>query len=136
MKKIIITLAGLLGLLVMTAVPAYAKIDLGIEKTKEAAGVAGYDAVGTTETTLAQNIGAVIRGILTISGVVFTALIFYAGYLWMTARGDEGNVEKAKNIIETSIVGLIIALASFGITSFVMKSIATKTIPVEVPKQP
>lgn len=110
---------------VLTAHSATA-IDLGLGLAKDAAGKAGYDAAGTTDTTFAQNVGTIIRAILTVTGVIFTALIFYAGYLWMTARGEESNVEKAKNIIETSIVGLIIALASYGITNFVMKNIATK----------
>jgi len=110
----------------LVSVPAQA-IDLGVDKAKTAATGAGY--AEATETTLAQNIGTIIRGILTITGVIFTALVFYAGILWMNARGDDAQVEKAKDIIESSIIGLIIALASFGITSFVMNNIASKTTP-------
>lgn len=129
MKKITIIFSGLIGLMLffLVSAPALA-IDLGIDSAvKTAAGAAGY--ADATETTLAQNIGTAIRGVLTILGVIFTALVFYAGFLWMNARGDDAQVEKAKDIIESSIIGLVIALASFGITSFVMKSIATKTTP-------
>lgn len=128
MKKIINIVAGLFVLVSFFAMPGpTVAIDLGIDKAGTAANEAGY--ADATETTLAQNIGAAIRAVLTITGVIFTALVFYAGFLWMNARGDDAQVEKAKDIIETSIIGLVIALASFGITSFVMKSIATKTTP-------
>ncbi len=120
-------------LILFTAQSAIA-IDLGLGLAKDAAGKAGYDAANTTDTTFAQNVGTIIRAILTVTGVIFTALIFYAGYLWMTARGEESNVEKAKNIIETSIVGVIIALALYGITNFVMKNIATKATQPTVPQ--
>lgn len=103
--------------------PAFA-LDLGLESAKNAAAGAGYDAAGTTETTLAQNIGSFIRGILTVSGVIFTCLVFYAGYLWMTARGDEGQVDKAKEIIRAGVIGLTISLAAFGITNLIMKLVA------------
>jgi uncharacterized protein YqhQ len=131
MKKIFFGL--FIGLALLFSVTPATAIDLGIEKAKQAADTAGYDAVNTDETTLAKNIGSFIRGILTISGVIFTSLIFYAGYLWMTAEGDEGQVDKAKNIVQTSIIGLVLALASFGITSFVMKTIVTKTVPTTAP---
>lgn len=99
-------------------------LDLGLDSAKNAAAGAGYDAAGTTESTLAQTIGTFIRGILTVSGVIFTCLVFYAGFLWMTARGDEGQVEKAKEIIRAGVIGLTVALAAFGITNLVMRLVA------------
>lgn len=120
MKKLIsFSILFVIGLLVVSG-PALA-IDLGLESAKNAAAGAGYDAAGTTDTTLSQNIGALIRGILTVSGVIFTCLVFYAGYLWMTARGDEAQVEKSKEIIRAGVIGLTISLAAFGITNLVMK---------------
>ena len=34
--------------------------------------------------------------------------MLYAGYHWMTARGEEEKVEKAKDTIQRAIVGIII----------------------------
>lgn len=133
MKKFLILLT--LGFSFAGMLPAQA-IDLGIDAAKNAATNAGYDAANTTETTLAQNIGSLIRSILTISGVVFTGLVFYAGYLWMMARGDEGQSQKAKDIIEMATIGLIISLASYGITSFVMKNVVSRTTPTTVQATP
>lgn len=123
MKKIFTSLAVILVGLGLFVQPTFA-LDLGLESAKNAAAGAGYDAAGTTDTTLAQNIGSFIRGILTVSGVIFTCLVFYAGYLWMTARGDEGQVDKAKEIIRAGVIGLTISLAAFGITNLVMKLVS------------
>lgn len=134
MKKILLFISLALTFFSVSFVRPVFAIDLGVDITKQAAGKAGYDAANTNDTTFAQNIGSIIRAILTITGVIFTALVFYAGYLWMTARGDEANVTKAKDIIEACMIGLIITLASFGITNFVMKSILSKTTtPITTP---
>ena len=43
----------------------------------------------------------------------------YAGYLWMTARGEEEKITKAQNIIKGTIIGLIVVMSAYAITYFV-----------------
>lgn len=62
----------------------------------------------------------IIRTALQLIGIVFLVLMIYAGFLWMTAGGNEENITKAKNILKASIIGLIIILASYSITYFAM----------------
>ena len=52
----------------------------------------------------------------------------YGGYLWMTARGNEEEVTKAKNLIKAAIIGLIIVLAAYAISIFVIKLVGEKTL--------
>ncbi|HRH23443.1 MAG TPA: hypothetical protein PK295_02340 [Candidatus Magasanikbacteria bacterium] len=92
--------------------------NLGIEDVHKAGTQAGF--VRATETTLAENIGRIITVLFSILGVLFTVLIVYAGYLWMTARGEDEQVTKAKNIIGRSVIGLIILMAAYSITRFVV----------------
>ena len=40
----------------------------------------------------------------------------YAGYLWMTARENEEQATKAKTIIRTTLIGLVITLSAYAIT--------------------
>lgn len=129
MKNFLYSILIIGGLFISSTVFA---LDLGLGSAEQAAGKAGYDAANTTETTLAQNIGGVIKTILTVSGIIFTGLVFYAGYLWMLARGDEGQAQKAKDIIEMAVIGLVISLSSYGITNFVMNNIASRTLPAQV----
>jgi hypothetical protein len=68
---------------------------------------------------LATNIGAVVKGILSLVGTIFLLLTVYAGILWMTAQGEEAKVGKAIQIIRASIIGLVITLSAYAITYFV-----------------
>jgi hypothetical protein len=62
----------------------------------------------------------IIRTALQLIGIVFLVLMLYAGFLWMTAGGNEESVAKAKNIIKASIIGLAIIFAAYSITYFAM----------------
>lgn len=71
------------------------------------------------ETTLATTLGIIVSAVLSLLGIVFIILIIYGGILWMTAIGKENQVEKAKNIIIQAVIGLVIVLAAYAITSFI-----------------
>lgn len=86
---------------------------------------AGYDPV--TEFTLSETVGKYIRVMLSLVGTIFLALTVYAGFLWMTASGNEEQVTKATDIIKMATIGLIIALAASSITYFVIANVGTST---------
>jgi len=50
-------------------------------------------------------------------------LLIYAGFLWMTAQGDDKLVTKAKDIIRQAVIGLIVIIAAFSISNFVLSSL-------------
>lgn len=105
---------------------AYA-IDLGTNLSKNAAAKAGYDAAGTKDTTFAETLGTVVQAALSFVGIIFLSLMVYAGYLWMTARGETEQVEKAKKIIIQSVVGLAITVGAYSITAFVVPAVLERT---------
>lgn len=77
-------------------------------------------AIGTNaETFLSTRVGSIIGTLLSFLGVIFMVLVIYAGVLWMTARGAEAQVDKAKDILVNAIIGLILVLAAYAITAFV-----------------
>lgn len=75
------------------------------------------------ETVLPTAIGNIINMILGFAGVILIVIITYAAFLWLTARGDEGQVEKAKTWLRNGIIGLIITLMAFSITSFIVTTL-------------
>ncbi len=106
---------------------AYA-IDLGVDTYgKNAADKAGYDVKGTTDTSFAETLGVVVKTALSFVGIIFLSLMVYAGYLWMTARGESDQVEQAKKIIIQSVVGLAITVGAYSITAFVVPAILERT---------
>jgi len=66
-------------------------------------------------------LGDVIMVILTLVGSIFVIFMIYAGYLWMTASGNEQKVDKSKEILKQSIIGLIIVLGAYAISFFVVQ---------------
>ncbi|HSR89363.1 MAG TPA: pilin [Candidatus Udaeobacter sp.] len=68
---------------------------------------------------LGSAIATVIKTILALVGTIFLVLTIYAGVMWMTAQGAEEPVEKAKEIIKASIIGLVIIMSAYAITYFV-----------------
>lgn len=87
-------------------------------KTADKAGTSGD---GNIETF----VGTGIRTALTLVGLIFLVLMVYAGYLWMTARGDETQIEKAKSIISAAMIGLVIVLGAYAITFLVISKFAS-----------
>lgn len=65
-------------------------------------------------------IGGFLTLLFSFLGIIFFVLTIYAGINWMTAQGDTAQVTKAKETLIRAIVGLVIALAAYGITYFVM----------------
>ena len=55
-----------------------------------------------------------------IAGTIAVVMIIFSGISYITSSGDSGKVTKAKNTLTYSIVGLIIVLVAFAITSFVI----------------
>ncbi len=104
---------------------SHAKIDLGFSKTQTAAQKAGYGS--TDETTFASKVGVVLKAAISVVGVIFLALMVYAGFLWMTAQGEEEPVTKARKIIMASIIGLIIVAGAYSFTTFVVPTILKKS---------
>ncbi len=76
--------------------------------------------------TLSGMIGVAIKGLLGIIGAVFLILIVYGGVLWMTSEGAEQKVSAARGFIFHSVLGLIIVLAAYAITTLVIE-VLTKT---------
>lgn len=77
--------------------------------------------------------GKIILGFLLVIGVVFGILVIYGGYLWMTARGNEEQAKKAIGILETAVIGFIIVVGAYAITSFVVERVITAAFPPPSP---
>lgn len=63
--------------------------------------------------------GDIIGTALSFIGLLFFILMIYGGVMWMTAAGNQQQVDKAKSMITSAVVGLIIVMAAYAITSFI-----------------
>lgn len=74
-------------------------------------------------TSLPGAIGKVLGVALSLVGVAFLILMIYGGVTWMLARGNDGEVTKAKDLIQAAIIGIVIVFAAYAITKFVGDSL-------------
>jgi len=68
-----------------------------------------------------ETIAFVINIILGFLGIIAVGLIIYAGFLWMTAAGNEDKITLAKKIMVQASIGLLIILSSFAIATFILR---------------
>ena len=93
----------------------------------------GAEGVGYEEITdsgefyFSEKAGDIIRVILSFLGVIFLLLLIYGGFMWMTAQGNEAQVDKAKKIIINSTIGLTIVLLAYAITWFIIFNLGKAT---------
>lgn len=80
-------------------------------------------ASGLATTSLPILVARIIRVFLSVIGLVFVVLVIYAGYLYLTAHGEPGPVETARKILKNAIIGLVIILSSFAITTFILNAL-------------
>ncbi|MBI4449588.1 hypothetical protein HY634_00855 [Candidatus Uhrbacteria bacterium] len=60
---------------------------------------------------------------LSVIGILLIGFLVYAGYLWMTAAGNEDQVEKAKTTIRNAVIGIAIVFAAYAISRFVITNL-------------
>lgn len=93
---------------------------------KTAAGGAGY----TTDNTATVNskISIVVKSVLSFLGVIFLILMIYGGFLWMTAAGNEQQIEKAKTLLTAAIIGLIVVISAYAISYFIVDKLSGEAL--------
>lgn len=82
------------------------------------------------ETGLGQNandlptlIGRIIAMIIGVVGIVLVVYVIQAGIMYMTASGDPDKTKKAKAMIQTAMIGIILIIAAYSISSFVLTTL-------------
>ncbi len=82
--------------------------------------------LGLPATDIRLIIMRIIRAAFGLVGIVMVVLIIYAGFLWMTAGGNDEQIGKAKKIIINATIGLAIMLSAVAIVSFVINMLGVK----------
>ncbi len=124
MKSILLVFILLAGVAIATFPVTIVRAQNGglSSDIKDQLGAAGVKSgLGNTDPRLV--VAKVIMAVLGLLGTIFLGLTVYAGYLYMTAQGEEEPVTKAKGIIRNSIIGLGVILMAYGITIFVFNSL-------------
>ena len=68
---------------------------------------------------------SIINVILGFLGLIAVVIVLLGGFKWMTAGGNEDKIEEAKHMLTAGLIGLIIIIASWGISKFVLNLVFT-----------
>lgn len=93
----------------------------------------GLEATGETiygtNTSLSNYLGTyILVPAFSIVGLVFMVLFTYAGFLYLTAAGATAPIEKAKKIMQTAVIGIVLISTSYVITISVLNALSTGNI--------
>ena len=87
---------------------------------------ADIDGPGGASGFLATRAGGAVGVVLSFLGIIFLVLIIFGGIQWMVSSGNEEQVKKAKQIMISATIGLVIVFAAYAITSYVGQILTTK----------
>lgn len=112
-QNLMIKIGAIILLLGLLLAPSAQAIDLGFDYAKNI-GLASAGDEDIRDTAV-----DILKYLLTFLAIIAVAMILYGGFIWMTAGGNEDRVAKAKKIISSGVIGLIVILAAFAIVMFV-----------------
>ncbi len=69
----------------------------------------------------------IINVSLSVLGIIAVIIVIYGGFVWMTAEGNEDKISKARGILKSGVIGLIIILAAWGIVTLVFNKLGVST---------
>lgn len=121
MKKIAagITALGSMAL----ALPAFA-VDLKTQ-VEQGLNYGTFSGLGTKD--VREVIFLIINVILGFLSIIAILLILWGGFKWMTAGGNEDQIDEAKKIIIAGIVGMAVIFTAYAIATFVVRSLVNVT---------
>lgn len=128
MIKTIKTLALSLVLSILLILPAIAaeKPDTSLlGRLKAVGGSGGYQ----TDQAIASTpiiIGMIIGAFFGFLGITFIVLMVIAGFNWMTARGNDEQIQKSKDSIRSALIGLVVSLSGWTIWNFIFNNVIAK----------
>lgn len=66
-----------------------------------------------TGNTLGEYIAALYVFVVSAIGILAAVLVFYGGLKWLTAGGDRGRVQDAKEQISSALIGILLVFAAY-----------------------
>lgn len=78
------------------------------------------ESANTTGNSIFNDAQAVINTLLVVVGIIAVVMMIVGGLKLITSNGDASSVTSGKNTIMYAIIGLVLALLSFGIVNFVI----------------
>ncbi len=93
--------------------------------------ITAYAAMGTTDITppsktlgFRELIGNILNGVYIIAGALAVIFLIYSGIQYITAGGDSAKATSARTGIVNAIIGIIVILLAFSVTTWAMQLVS------------
>jgi len=111
-------------IMLMVAFAPFVSDAAGLVKCKDPNGICTF---GDIMPTISGIINWVIIIAVSISAIMFA----YAGFLYMTAQGDLGQMKKGRDIFKNVVIGFVIMLSAWLIVTLVLNTLINEgNIPI------
>lgn len=104
--------------------------NFGLDVTAEKANYKDKGVADKGQQELFITANKVVSGLLSALAIVFFILLTYAGVRWMTARGNEEFSTNAKNTVEAAVIGLVVTLSAYAVTTFVFTKVQESPVAI------
>jgi len=81
---------------------------------------------------LDATVAGIIKFIYALIVITVVLLIIWAGFLFITSKGESQNVEKARKIIMYAVIGLLITLAAYPLVDMFLKKFTGQGVPTSI----
>lgn len=115
------TVYGILTILLSVSLVQFVFALFGFEPTET------FTIPGLSSTPLRDVTVNGIRFVIGLLGIAGVAVLVWGGYTWLTAGGNEQQIDKAKGIIRSAVIGLLIIILSWSVIQFVLRAGTTVT---------
>lgn len=85
------------------------------------------DTIGLGTQDIRLTIASILNVALGLLGIICITIIIYAGFVWMTASGNNDRITEAKTMLINGLIGLIIIITSYAVARFVLNALVATT---------
>jgi len=82
-----------------------------------------YNPLGSKDLSIPQLIGKFIAIFINIVGAIALLMVIYGGFLWLTSRGDSGQIKKGKDTLVWAGLGLVLIFSARAILTLFFSTI-------------
>lgn len=86
-------------------------------------GLPGQVSTFDTAKSPLERVNEIIQVLLSFLGIGALGLMVYAGFRWMTSAGNDDAVTDAKKTMRNAVIGFIIIISSYALTTFIARRI-------------
>lgn len=99
----------------------------GAQSAQDPFGIGYGSYTGLTHTDIRVTIANIIRTAMGMLGIVAVLIVLYGGFRWMTAAGNQEQIDEAKKVLIAGVIGLIIIVSAYAVATFIINSLVSAT---------